>query len=43
MIAAFQRRVELALLADRIEDGRPGASFEFAQVSQPLFQACAVA
>ena len=33
----FQRGVELALLADRIEDGDP-ALLEFAQISQPLFQ-----
>ena len=33
----FQRGVELALLADRIEDRDP-ALFEFAQIGQPLFQ-----
>ena len=33
----FQRGVELALLADRIEDRDP-ALLEFAQIGQPLFQ-----
>ena len=33
----FQRGVELALFADRIED-RDAALFEFAQIGQPLFQ-----
>ena len=33
----FQRGIELALFADRIEDGS-AAFFKFAQIGQPLFQ-----
>ena len=36
-IGGFQRGIELALLADRIEDGG-AALFEFAQIVQALFQ-----